>query len=146
MSTLAPIATWRPAMDAMRRWVNDSIDSDTTGLGTDANFTLSVIAAFAEQLPIGTGEPMPDDDRWRWQALGVLLGDVVSHTTGVSWMEVTDEFGTDPCLVVSEEPLVTLFPLTMLGKRAEAGERPDFAKITQLYEQCERTVQDGRPA
>jgi len=93
---------------------------------TDWNTKIHVVCAVGSQLDL--------DDTSGWQALGVVFGDALSMVTGYPWAELTDEYGTAPCLVINAAAEAALFPLTMLSKRAEGGECPDTDVIADLFQ------------
>jgi hypothetical protein len=66
------------------------------------------------------------EETWKLQALGVVFGDaLVAEEPKLRWMEVTDEWGTDPTLLVGNTTY-QLNALTMISKRVEAGEEQPF--------------------
>ena len=66
------------------------------------------------------------EETWKLQSLGVVLGDaLVVMNPGLHWMEVTDEWGTDPVLLY-KDTTYQLNPLTMISKRVEEGEEQPF--------------------
>ncbi len=69
------------------------------------------------------------------QSLGIVLGDaLVQHVDGAEWVMVQDEYGRDPGVRI-RGTTVLLFPLTMVSKRAEAGEVVDvFALFNGLLD------------
>ena len=58
------------------------------------------------------------------QCLGIVFGDALVQHCGVEWKAVEDEHGRDPCVQVPGSTVV-LFPLTMISKRVEKGEKVD---------------------
>ncbi len=62
------------------------------------------------------------------QSLGVVFGDVLATETGLHWMMVTDEYGTDPTLVRGASSL-QVNALTMISKRVERAELVDVAVL-----------------
>ena len=62
------------------------------------------------------------------QSLGVVFGDVVAAETGLHWVMVTDEYGTDPTLVRGKSSL-QVNTLTMISKRVERGEKIDVGDL-----------------
>lgn len=65
------------------------------------------------------------------QCVGVAFGRVlVAELDGFDWAVVEDEYGRDPALRYGDTTLL-LFPLTMISKRTDDGERPD---VRELYE------------
>lgn len=62
------------------------------------------------------------------QCLGIVLGDALVQHCGVEWRAVEDEYGRDPCVQLPGTSVV-LFPLTMISKRVERGEKVDVFKL-----------------
>ena len=58
------------------------------------------------------------------QCLGIVFGDALAQHLGLRWVMVKDELGRDPALSLSGTTIL-LFPLTMISKRAERGEKVD---------------------
>ena len=129
-STLAPLSTWADTLQRHREWVRGCIVDPALAerYDVDAQTKVGVVVAVAAQLDLA--------DTAAWQALGVALGDAMSLATGFPWMEITDRYGTDPCLVADVERRATVFPLTMLSKRAENGDRPDEELIRMMFHQA----------
>jgi hypothetical protein len=66
------------------------------------------------------------EETWRLQSLGVVLGDaLIAMEPRLHWMEVSDEWGTDPALLY-KDTTYQLNPLTMISKRVEDGEEQPF--------------------
>lgn len=64
------------------------------------------------------------------RALGVIFGDVLRiKLRDFQWMEATDAWGTDPCLV-SKDKTIKLNPLSMFEKRLEAEEEVFVSSLT----------------
>jgi hypothetical protein len=65
------------------------------------------------------------------QSLGVAFGDVLASELPLSWVMVTDEYGTDPTLRYKDKP-VNINALTMISKRVERGEVVNLARLLQI--------------
>lgn len=65
------------------------------------------------------------------QSLGVAFGDVLASELPVSWVMVTDEYGTDPTLRYKDKP-VNINALTMISKRVERGEVVNLVQLLQV--------------
>lgn len=78
-------------------------------------------------------ELIPAEKTWELQSLGVVFGDaLVKYVSGLSWGEVTDEFGTDPTLRYSTSAKATslqINALTLISKRIEKGEKVNVQEI-----------------
>ncbi len=70
------------------------------------------------------------DQTYELQSLGIVLGEVFSAHTDLSWVTVRDEYGVDPALRYKETSLL-VFPLTMISKRLEEGRE---VEVRALYE------------
>lgn len=65
---------------------------------------------------------------WELQSLGVAFGDaLIAEEPQLHWMEVTDEWGTDPVLVFGETTC-QVGALTVISKRVEDSEPPPFVR------------------
>ena len=85
------------------------------------------------------------EETWKLQSLGIVLGDAfIASNPGLHWMEVTDEWGTDPVLIY-KDTTYQLNPLTMISKRVEDGEEQPFvhtiakAVLRGVAEDAEKT-------
>lgn len=74
------------------------------------------------------------DKTWELQAIGVVFGDALASTIeGLAWVEVTDEFGTDPTMRYKQTSL-QLNVLTMISKRIEDEEEVDIEHMAELLQ------------
>lgn len=71
---------------------------------------------------------LPLDDALSWQSLGIALGFILAHELGLRWVLVDDEYGRDPALQLDGTTTI-LFPMTMISKRIERGERPNLEQL-----------------
>ena len=62
---------------------------------------------------------------YKLQSLGITLGDILVQDKSFEWVEIEDEQGADPALILPDTAL-KLFPLTMISKRLEKGEKFDI--------------------
>jgi hypothetical protein len=74
------------------------------------------------------------------QCMGIVLGDALVQHCRVEWRAVEDGHGRDPCVQVPGTSIV-LFPLTMISKRVEKGERVD---VFNLFNQTEAKIEELR--
>lgn len=75
------------------------------------------------------------NETWKLQSLGVVFGDaLVTKIAGLSWWEVTDEYGTDPTLRFRDK-MLQVNVLTMLSKRVEDGREIDVAHMAKRLEE-----------
>lgn len=76
---------------------------------------------------------LPKTATWELQAFGVVFGDaLVSTVPGLSWWQVTDEYGTDPT-VRYRETTVQINALTTLSKRVEGGEAVNVEQLAAKF-------------
>ena len=58
------------------------------------------------------------------QCLGIVLGDAFVQELKMEWVMVEDDHGRDPAVRLPGTSII-LFPLTMISKRVERGEKVD---------------------
>jgi len=77
------------------------------------------------------------------QSMGVVFGDVLAHELGLRWVMITDEYGTDPTLLLpgTSEPQCFFNALTMISKRVEQGRD---SNVTWLFGVMEDQVRQKR--
>jgi hypothetical protein len=114
-------------LDQQRAFVADFLRQNLPGLHLSRTK-----ADFAVLQKIVDSKLIKRDEAWKLQSLGVVFGDaLVSYIDGLSWAEVTDEYGTDPTL---RYRLTTLHAnaLTMISKRVEKGEEMDIQSMADF--------------
>ncbi|MCE3225563.1 MAG: hypothetical protein K0S32_114 [Bacteroidetes bacterium] len=79
-------------------------------------------------------------DKVKLQCLGITLGDTLIQDMNFIWVQVEDEYGTDPAIQLPDTTII-LFPLTMISKRIEANETVD---INELYVGLKEKVNEIR--
>lgn len=135
MSKITELDQWATPLQEMRNWVRSGVQTVDGDFGTrwqlDWATKIGVVAAHLETGQLGA------EDTWKLQALGVVLGDVIAMRTGAPWRELTDEHGTDPCLLLDAETDRVAFPMTMIAKRVQAGERLDLDRLMELVRRVE---------
>lgn len=62
------------------------------------------------------------------QCLGIVLGDAFVQKSKMEWAMVEDESGRDPAVRLPGTTII-VFPLTMVSKRVERGERVDVVDL-----------------
>lgn len=77
------------------------------------------------------------DQIYELQCLGIVFGDALVQELKVEWVMVEDEYGRDPALRVPGSSGLT-FPLTMISKRVERGEKVD---VFALYDAAADTIE-----
>ena len=71
---------------------------------------------------------LEETQTYELQCLGLVFGDVLARRAGLHWATVEDAYGRDPALQYADTSLI-LFPLTMISKRVEDGQRVDVAEL-----------------
>jgi hypothetical protein len=62
------------------------------------------------------------------QCLGIVLGDAFVQELKMEWVMVEDQYGRDPAVRLPGTSMI-LFPLTMISKRIERGEKVDVFEL-----------------
>jgi hypothetical protein len=75
-------------------------------------------------------------ETYKLQSLGLVLGEVFAKELGFHWVVVEDQYGRDLALQY-EKTSIIVFPLTMISKRVEAGEKP---KVATLFEATKKDL------
>ena len=73
---------------------------------------------------------------FKFQSLGITLGDIIVQDLNFIWVEVEEDGETDPAVNLQDTTLI-LFPMTMISKRIEKGENVD---IYEFYERLKDDV------
>ena len=77
------------------------------------------------------------------QSMGIVLGDAFVQELGMEWVVVQDSYGRDPAVRVPKTSTI-VFPLTMISKRIEKGEKVDvFDLFNGVAEQVEALRRKG---
>ena len=63
--------------------------------------------------------------------LGVLFGEIMREQLSMEWQMITDEYGTDYCLI-HKKTNTMIFPISTVYKRVESGEYDFFWDIYQI--------------
>jgi hypothetical protein len=124
--------------------LNDLSDSDTARLDQQRALVAAVakrkygtvgLTKTVADLPVL--QRLIDDDAfnktqtYELQSLGVAFGDVMASELPLSWVMVTDEYGTDPTLRYKDKQ-VNINALTMISKRVERGEIVNLVQLLQI--------------
>jgi hypothetical protein len=75
------------------------------------------------------GHVFNPDQKYELQCLGIVLGDAFVQDMGMEWIMVEDEYGRDPAVRLPNTTII-LYPMTMISKRVERGEKVD---VFELY-------------
>ena len=65
---------------------------------------------------------------YEFQCLGIVLGDAFVQELKMEWVMVEDQHGRDPAVRLPGTTII-LFPLTMISKRIERGEKVDVFEM-----------------
>lgn len=83
---------------------------------------LGIIRAIIQQ---GIFKP---NQKCELQSLGIVLGDAFVQELKMEWIMVEDDYGRDPALRLPGTSVI-MYPLTMISKRIERGERVDVFEL-----------------
>jgi hypothetical protein len=75
------------------------------------------------------GNVFRPNQKYELQCLGIVLGDAFVQDMGMEWIMVEDEHGRDPAVRLPNTAII-LYPMTMISKRIEGGEKVD---VFELY-------------
>jgi hypothetical protein len=109
-------------IEAARTWVKGHFSVEPDQRYEPVDGKLRVIDAILANGWIESGET------WKLQALGIAFGDALSQRLKLDWVTVDDEYGCDPALHWPGTSIYS-YPLTMISKRVEAGERVDVSSL-----------------
>lgn len=113
-------------LEEARNWLKGHFDTDPEEGYATIEGKLAVIRANL------TGGWVGPEDTWKLQSLGIAMGDALAQDLMLDWITVDDEYGRQPALNWPGTTIV-MFPVTMISKRVEDGERID---IDVMYEQA----------
>jgi len=74
------------------------------------------------------GNIFKPNQTYELQCLGIVLGDAFVEELKMEWVMVEDENGRDPAVRLPDTKII-LFPLTMISKRVESGEKVDVFEL-----------------
>ena len=106
-------------IEAMRTWVREHYTPETRHLYDSVSGKINLLETILANPWIEPTETL------KLQCLGITLGDALAQQLGpewINWVMVSDEYGRDPALQVTGTSIL-IFPLTMISKRIEAGEK-----------------------
>lgn len=90
------------------------------------------------------GSVFKRDQTYELQCLGIVLGDAFVQELGMEWVMVEDTSGRDPAVRVPKTSII-LYPMTMISKRIERGEKVDvFDLFNGIAAQVEDLQRQGR--
>jgi Domain of unknown function (DUF3806) len=109
-------------LDKQRGYVRDHCPADSRNLYDTLEGKLNLLEAILD------AESIKPHEAWKLQSLGVTFGDALAQKLGFVWILIEDEQGRDPAL---HNPGTTniCYPLTMISKRIERGERVDVRSL-----------------
>lgn len=77
------------------------------------------------------------------QCMGIVLGDTFVQEMKMEWIMVEDSYGRDPAVQMPGTSII-MYPLTMISKRLERGEKVDvFDLFNGVAEQIKNMKQEG---
>ena len=117
-------------IEAQRDWVRNHYDTDSLAKYDSFDGKLELLDIIIKSNWI------QKDEKYKLQCLGITIGDALVQGLNFSWVEVEDEYGTDPALKLGDSSLI-LFPLTMISKRIEKDEKVD---VFELFEKIKLKV------
>ena len=80
---------------------------------------------------------LKDDDVDAWQAIGLVLGDLMVDEFELHWVSVEDEYGVSKALQW-QDTMNFVFPITLLSKRIQFGQKID---IPEIYEKLRADIE-----
>jgi hypothetical protein len=78
-----------------------------------------------------------DDALEVWQAIGVVIGDLIAQEFDLHWVSVEDEYGVSKALQL-RDTMNFVFPITLLSKRIQFGQKID---IPAIYEKLRGDIE-----
>ncbi len=126
----------RLRLEAQRKWVREHYEQDPVGSYSSLKGKLSVLNAILSNGWVGSDETI------KLQSLGVAFGDALAQQLEMEWVQVTDEYGTDPALRLPGTSVLS-FPLTSISKRIERGEVVD---VYELFKSAYKAIIEARDA
>jgi hypothetical protein len=78
-----------------------------------------------------------DDDVEIWQAMGVVIGDLMADEFDLHWVSVEDEYGVSKALQW-QDTMNFVFPITLLSKRVQFGQE---INIPEIYEKLRTDIE-----
>jgi len=119
-------------IEAQRDWVRNHYDTDSLAKYDSFDGKLELLDIIIKSNWI------QKDEKYKLQCLGITIGDALVQALNFTWVEVEDEYGTDPALKLGDSSLI-LFPLTMISKRIEKDEKVD---VFELFEKIKLKVNE----
>jgi len=120
-------------IESQRDWVRDHFTPETRANYLLLNEKLRLLQSI---LDAGWIEP---HETFKFQCLGITLGDAFAQKFGMEWIMVDDDSGRDPAVRIPGTTIV-LFPLTMISKRVERGET---VNVLELFNGVVKLVTDA---
>jgi hypothetical protein len=117
-------------IETQRDWVRNHYDSDSLTKYDSFDGKLELLDIIIKSNWI------QKDEKYKLQCLGIAIGDAIVQDLNFTWIEVEDEYGTDPAIKLGDTSLI-LFPLTIISKRIENDEVVD---VFELFEKIKLKV------
>jgi hypothetical protein len=136
----------------------DKLEMDVEELSVGQRFVLSRQRGDVEDLVSrhlgimalrGNGDDLPvlqqlvdkrvvkNDDVEVWQAIGVVIGDLIAEEFDLHWVSVEDEYGVSKALQL-QDTMNFVFPITLLSKRVQFRQKID---IQAIYEKLRTDIE-----
>ena len=106
-------------IESKRKWVRDHFTPETINQYNTISGKLNLLDVILKSNWIDKNEIL------KFQYLGITLGDVFVQDMNFIWIQIEDEFGIDPAILLPDTT-IRLFPMTMISKRIENGESIDI--------------------
>lgn len=131
----SPSEADRRRLDDQRAVVETYLADDSSRAKyTTATGKLGTIRAILD------GNVFTPNQTYELQCLGIVLGDAFALELGLEWVTVEDEHGRDPAMRLPGTSII-LFPLTMISKRIERGDKVD---VFELFNGVAAEVESAR--
>ena len=123
-------------IEARRKWVRDHYPQNAEENYKPLDGKLKLLDVI---LKSGWIKP---DETVKLQCLGITLGDALAQKLDLHWVQVEDEYGTDPALRYAETSII-IFPMTLISKRIERGEQVDaYHLFNVMVEGIQKVIAD----
>jgi hypothetical protein len=108
-----------------------------------ASFEKETSAKLALLQTLLDAEVFSAEQTYELQCMGIVLGDAFVADVGMEWIMVEDEWGRDPALRAPGTSII-MYPLTMISKRVEQGDRFMVADLFgAMAESVRKLIEDG---
>ncbi|AJT40785.1 DUF3806 domain-containing protein [Psychromicrobium lacuslunae] len=109
-------------LDSMRGWIAGHLPEESRAEFASSGVKLQVLAAMLNNGWVGP------ENTWELHAMGAVFGDALAQELELEWVQVSDEYGTDPAVRVPGSTVLS-FPLTIIAKRVEQQSMGDVYEL-----------------